>query len=71
VSYAVQLKVDGEWVDAGDYPNTASTTVTHARERTKYDGVPARAVIRETDEVLAVYEPAGDWKYTNRVRKVA
>jgi len=59
VTYAVQRYVEGEWQDAGDYPNTESTTITHARERTRYDGVPARAIVRETDTVLAEFQADG------------
>lgn len=61
-SYAVQRFVLGAWEDAGDYPDTESTTVRHARERTKYDGVPHRAVIRLGDgkvQVIATYKATG------------
>jgi hypothetical protein len=60
VTFAVQRQqADGTWVDDGDYPYTGSTAIKHARERTKYDGVSRRAIVRETDQVLASFQATG------------
>jgi hypothetical protein len=74
MSFAVQrFTIEGRWEDAGEYPNTASTTITHARECTKHYGTPYRAIVRETDQVLAAFEKVevspGHERHTGKVRR--